>query len=131
MQRMPQRTQRRFLHRFAQRRMGVDGAGDVFQSGAHFQALAECGRQLRYAHAHRLPADNQMIVTPFLGGDVTVGYADIESMEWTGFRKGTGYRDLAIYVGGRKVVTLVGVLDLEQVLVRINRFDVLGRSSSR
>ncbi|MGL5173579.1 MAG: hypothetical protein ACRC75_06975 [Olsenella sp.] len=75
--------------------------------------------------------DDQMIITPFLGGDVTVGYADIESMEWTGFRKGTGYRDLAIYVGGRKVVTLVGVLDLEQVLVRIHRFDVLGRSSSR
>jgi hypothetical protein len=75
--------------------------------------------------------DDQMVVTPFVGGDVTVGYADIDSMEWTGFRKGTGYRDLAIYVGDKKVITLVGVLDLEQVLVHINRFDVLGHSSSR
>ena len=36
-QRMPQRTQRRFLHGFAQGRVRVDGAGDVFQAGAHFQ----------------------------------------------------------------------------------------------
>jgi hypothetical protein len=28
---MPQRAQRRFLHRFAQRRMGMDGAANVFQ----------------------------------------------------------------------------------------------------
>ena len=37
MQRMPQRAQRRFLHGFTQGRVGVDGAGDVFQAGAHFQ----------------------------------------------------------------------------------------------
>jgi len=34
---MPQRAQRSFLHRFAEGRVGVDGAGDVFQASAHFQ----------------------------------------------------------------------------------------------
>ena len=57
-------TQRRFLYRFAERRMRVDGAGNVFQSGAHLQALTERRRQFRHSHADRLPADNHMIVTP-------------------------------------------------------------------
>ena len=43
MQRMPQRPKRRFLHRLAQRGVGVDGVGYVFQAGAHFQRLAEGG----------------------------------------------------------------------------------------
>ena len=47
-QRVAQRPQRRFLHRFTQGRVGVDGAGHVFQACAHFQAQAERGRQLGY-----------------------------------------------------------------------------------
>ena len=37
MQRLPQRPQRRLLHRLAQGRMRVDGVGDVFQLRAHLE----------------------------------------------------------------------------------------------
>ncbi len=36
MQRVAESAKRRFLHRLSQRRMGMDGAGDIFQAGAHF-----------------------------------------------------------------------------------------------
>ena len=49
-QRVAEGSQRRFLYRFAECRMRVDGAGNVFQPGAHFQALAERRRQFRHAH---------------------------------------------------------------------------------
>ena len=35
-----------------------------------------------------------MVVTPFVGHDVVVRYDQIERMEWAGFRKASGYRDL-------------------------------------
>ena len=61
---MPQRTQRGFLHGFAQGRVSVDGAGDVFQASPHFQRLAEGRGQLRNTGAHCLPTENQVVVTP-------------------------------------------------------------------
>ena len=69
--------------------------------------------------------DSCMIVTPFVGPATTVRYRDIESMEWGGIKSGTGYRNLNVYVGGKRVAMLWGVLDLEQILLRIDRFDVL------
>jgi hypothetical protein len=39
MQRMPQRPQRRLLHGLTQCRVGVDGAGHVFQRRAHLQRM--------------------------------------------------------------------------------------------
>lgn len=70
-----------------------------------------------------------MIVTPFLGPAVWVRYEDIERMEWVGFRNASCFRNLAVWVGGRRVVTLSGVVDLEQILMRIDRFDVLPNSA--
>ena len=69
--------------------------------------------------------DACMIVTPFMGKSVTVRYRDIDRMEWTGIRTGTGYRNLNVFVDGKRVAMLWGVLDLEQILLRIDRFDVL------
>jgi len=64
---------------------------------------------------------------------VTSRWGTPTSTAWSGraFARARDIVDLAIYVGDKKVITLVGVLDLEQVLVHINRFDVLGHSSSR
>jgi hypothetical protein len=58
MQRVPERPQRRF----AQRRVGVDRARRVFEPRAHFDRVAECRGELRRAAAHRLPADDQVVV---------------------------------------------------------------------
>lgn len=68
---------------------------------------------------------DSMIVTPLLGSTIWVSYDEIERMEWVGLKNASGYRDLAIWVGGRRVVTLFSIVDLEQILMRVNRFDVL------
>lgn len=73
--------------------------------------------------------DDRMVVTPFLGGGRTVFFADIDRMEWSGFRKASGYRNLDVYVDGSQVVRLSGTVDIEQVLLHIDRFDVLGHAS--
>lgn len=73
---------------------------------------------------------DHMIVTPFVGPPVAVRYEDISSMEWTGYRSGSGYRNLTVFVDGERATTLWGGLDLEQILMRIDRFDVLGHASN-
>ena len=73
---------------------------------------------------------DRMVITPFVGRKRTIRYRDIERMEWFGFRSGSGYRNLRIYIGGRAVGMLWGILDLEQILMRVDRYDVLGRSSN-
>ena len=70
-----------------------------------------------------------MIVTPFVGHDVVVRYDQIERMEWAGFRKGSGYRDLDVWVGGSHAVRLSALVDLEQILMSIDRFDALPSAS--
>lgn len=73
--------------------------------------------------------DDCMDVRPLVGPSVRIRYEDIGRMRWTGLRKGSGYRDLQVVVGGRPVAVLLGVVDLEQVLMRIDRFDVLEHAS--
>ena len=61
----------------------------------------------------------------YIGHMRTVKYDQIERMEWTGVRCGTGFRSLVIYPAGELPVKLPGVLDLEHILVRIDRDDAL------
>lgn len=72
---------------------------------------------------------DRMVVTPLVGRDVWVSYDQIERLAWTGVHKGSGYRDLSVYVDGRRVTTILGIVDMEQILMRIDRFDALERSS--
>ena len=74
--------------------------------------------------------EDHMVVTPLLGKDASVRYADITSMEWTGVRAESGFRNLRIFVNGEKVTALWGGLDIEQILMLIDRFDVLGHASN-
>ena len=69
--------------------------------------------------------DDFMDVRPYIGHMRTVKYDQIERMEWTGVRCGTGFRSLVIYPAGEHPVKLPGVLDLEHILVRIDRDDAL------
>lgn len=68
---------------------------------------------------------DRMVIRPFVGPSVTVRYEEIDRMEWAGMRKGSGYRDLVVVVDGRRAARISGVVDVEQVLMRIDRFDVL------
>jgi hypothetical protein len=69
--------------------------------------------------------DDFMDVRPYIGPLRTVRYDQIERMEWRGVRCGTGFRSLEIRPAGERPVRLPGVLDLEHILVRINRDDAL------
>ena len=66
-----------------------------------------------------------MVVTPLVGPRVWVRYDDIDRLEWRGMRMESGFRSLAVWVGGRRVVTLHGIVDVEQIIMSIDRFDLL------
>ena len=40
-------------------------------------------------------------------------------------RHGTGYRNLRVGVGGAYVATLLGVMDIEQIMLHLDRFDAI------
>ena len=71
--------------------------------------------------------EDRMVITPFLGRDVEVLYAQIERMEWVGVRRGSGMRSLDVYVGGDRAARLSSIVDVSQILMSIDRFDVLPR----
>jgi len=73
--------------------------------------------------------EDRLRVTPFVGRAETLMYADIDRMAWSRKSFGTSYRNLHIYAGGKDVF-LWGTIDLEQILARINRFDVLEGAGS-
>lgn len=74
--------------------------------------------------------DDEMIVVPFFGPEFTIRYQDIQRMEWFGGRRGTGFKDLLIWTSDTSKVRLSGMIGLDQVLLKIDRFDVLAHSSN-
>ena len=75
--------------------------------------------------------DDEMVMVPFLGHEITINYQDIKRMEWVGGRRGSGFRDLLIWTSDTSKVRLSGMIGLDQVLLKIDRFDVLAHSSTR
>ena len=72
---------------------------------------------------------DSMAVTPPLGPKVWVRYDQIDRLEWSGLRVGRGFRNLVVWVGGRRAVTLLGIVDVEQIIMSIDRFDLLPRKN--
>lgn len=66
-----------------------------------------------------------MVVTPFLGPRRTVMYDDIERMEWGPRSVVGGRQSVRVRTGSGRRVTIWGLVDVQQILLRINRFDVL------
>ena len=75
--------------------------------------------------------DEHMEVTPFLGRMVRVRYADISAMEWTPSLVMPSNKNVRVFVGHRRRALLWCGLDLDQILIRINRFDALESLTSR
>ena len=65
------------------------------------------------------------VITPFLGRDVCFFYSDVESLDWKGVRRSSGYRDLVVREKGGRALRIWGIVDIEQVLLHVDRFDVL------
>ena len=70
--------------------------------------------------------EDYMTITPFVGPERTIRYENILRMEWARLSNAAGYQSVRVfYVGEKKPVTILGTLDVEQILMRINRFEVL------
>ncbi|OUO33058.1 hypothetical protein [Olsenella sp. An293] len=70
---------------------------------------------------------SRLVITPFVGHDASVRFDDIDLLRWVGLRKGSGYRDLVIWARGRRVGRISGMVDVEQILMAMDRFDALPR----
>lgn len=68
---------------------------------------------------------DRMCVTPVIGLRRTIYYRDIASIRWVHANLPMGYQNLRIYLANGRHMTLWGTLDMEQILIGINRFDVL------
>lgn len=69
--------------------------------------------------------DDHLEVTPFIGRMRSIRYQDIEQLRWTSSWLPTSNRSLSIIVNGESVAVLIGTFDIDQILLRINRNDVL------
>lgn len=72
---------------------------------------------------------DSMVVTPVVGRNVWVRYDEIERLEWTGLRMESGFRSLAVWVDGRRAATLLGIVDVEQIIMSMDRFDLLPQTN--
>lgn len=68
---------------------------------------------------------DRAVITPFLGRDICFFYSDIEYLDWKGVRRSSGYRDLVVREKGGRNLRIWGIVDIEQVLLHMDRFDVL------
>ena len=69
--------------------------------------------------------DDHLEATPFIGKMRTIRYADIERMSWSKPSVISPNRSILIQVDGEVQAVFVGTFDLDQILLRINRNDVL------
>lgn len=70
--------------------------------------------------------DTYMTVTPFIGRRIRVNYGDITGLTWLSNWSGPTARNIRVEVDGAPVATLWGALDTDEILMRIDRYDVLG-----
>lgn len=68
---------------------------------------------------------DHMVVTPFVGRPVSIAYHDISALRWRRFRFGFSDASVDVFVAGRRVATIWSGIDTDQVLMTIDRFDVL------
>lgn len=70
--------------------------------------------------------DDHMFVSSFIGPGKTVYYDKILRMEWRPARPFSSFKNVHVYTEDLPGhVTLWGILDLQQILLSINRFDML------
>ena len=69
--------------------------------------------------------EDRAVLTPFCGQDNFFFYNDIVAMDWAGIRRNSGYRDLIISLEDGRRLRVWGIIDIEQILLHTDRFDVL------
>lgn len=76
--------------------------------------------------------EDYMTIWPVFGPSSTVRYDSIDRMRRMRPNSFTGHQSVRVYVGGERprCVKLWGMVGVEQILMRINRFEVLDSSAS-
>lgn len=69
--------------------------------------------------------EDRLEVVPFVGRRVTIPYQDISLMTWVPSMAMSNAKSVRIFVGYRRRAVLWAGLDVEQILIRIDRFEVL------
>ena len=69
--------------------------------------------------------DDRMLVKPFIGRTIHIRYRDITSLRRLAFLRSASSANLGIWVNHKRAAIIWGSLDIEQILMRIDRFDVL------
>lgn len=64
-------------------------------------------------------------IVPLIGRSSCFFYSDIEKLGWRGRIRTSGYRDLVIVEKDGRRLRIWGIVDIEQILLHIDRFDVL------
>ncbi len=70
----------------------------------------------------------RVVITPLIGLPKVVRVDDITHMSWFGMRKNSGYRDLLFWENGKRLAHIWAIVDLEQILLHIDRFDAFPQS---
>ena len=69
--------------------------------------------------------EDRAVLTPLWGQDRFFFYNDIAAMDWAGIRRNSGYRDLVVTLKDGQRLRIWGIIDIEQILLHTDRFDVL------
>lgn len=69
--------------------------------------------------------EDRAVLTPFFGHDQFFFYCDVTAMDWSGIRRNSGYRDLVVSIKDGRKLRIWGIIDIEQILLHADRFDVL------
>ena len=69
--------------------------------------------------------ERHMEVTPFFGPMTSIAYSDISAMEWAVSIIVPNGRNVRVFVGNKRKALLWAGLDLDQILIRIDRYDAL------
>ncbi len=69
------------------------------------------------------PQARAVVIRPLVGKRKVVYVDQITHMNWFGVRKTSGYRDLMIWENERRKTHIWAIVDLEQILMHIDRFD--------
>lgn len=70
---------------------------------------------------------DRLMVHPLVGRARTVVYAEIDRMEWVPSLFGRRTPSVRVWEADSAICTLWGAMDLDQILLRVDRFDAFGQ----
>ena len=107
-------------------RVGVFKASALTMQGFFFSFILVMFVMWATLRRYRVATyDDHLEVTPFLGAQRSIRYDEIERLKWSSSVIPPSRRCIVVIAGGEAKAILMGTFDLDQILLQINRNDVL------